>query len=238
MKKVLLIDSGSGGVNILKECVKEVPHCDYLLFCDDKNLPYGNKTKKQLAEITLKNLHNIFVFFKFDIVVLACNTLTSTCLEDCRKAFPNVVFVGTVPAIKPALTFFQPKDILVLATKATIKHNKTINKTQGLILKSMPFLASKIDENLDNLIAVKQQLETELSGLKAKGVVLGCTHYSAVKDSIREILGENIVFFDSANGVARRLKSFVEERDINFQVQIMVSGKQDFVSKLWWFYHI
>ena len=45
MKNVLLIDSGTGGVNVLKECFKVVPKCNYLLFCDTKNLPYGTKSK-------------------------------------------------------------------------------------------------------------------------------------------------------------------------------------------------
>ena len=71
MEKVLLIDSGSGGINILKECVKVAPYCDYLLYCDNKNLPYGNKTKEQLLQITFKNLENIYKFFKFKIVIFA-----------------------------------------------------------------------------------------------------------------------------------------------------------------------
>ena len=70
MKKVLLIDSGSGGVNILKECVKVCPYADYLLFCDTKNLPYGSKSKEELIEITFKNLDEIHKFFPYEIVIL------------------------------------------------------------------------------------------------------------------------------------------------------------------------
>lgn len=234
MKNVLLIDSGSGGLNILKECVKVVPCCNYLLFCDDKNLPYGNKSKKDLQDITLKNLEMIYHFFKFDIVILACNTLTSTCLDLCREKFPNIVFIGTVPAIKPALKIFEPKDILVLATDVTIKYNKSINKADGLVLKSMPELASSIDDCLDDLSPIKLYLVKELADFTPKAIVLGCTHYNAVKPFIFEIFGADVQIFDSANGVARRLKSFVEESGINYQVQIMVSQNETFKSKLWW----
>lgn len=237
MKNVLLIDSGSGGINILKECIKIVPSCNYLMFCDNKNLPYGNKSKEELQKITLKNLNEIYSFFKFDIVILACNTLTCTCLELCRKRFPDKTFIGTVPAIKPALKDYESKDILVLATEVTIKHNVLINKTPNLILKSMPTLASDIDNNLDELMLLKESLKSQLQGLKPKAVVLGCTHYIAVKDLINEVFENKVEFFDSANGVARRLKSFVSDEEIAYQLQFMVTSSQEFLPRFWFYYN-
>lgn len=237
MKNVLLIDSGSGGINILKECIKIVPSCNYLMFCDNKNLPYGNKSKEELQKITLKNLNEIYSFFKFDIVILACNTLTCTCLELCRKSFPDKTFIGTVPAIKPALKDYESKDILVLATEVTIKHNVLINKTPNLILKSMPTLASDIDNNLDELMLLKESLKSQLQGLKPKAVVLGCTHYIAVKDLINEVFENKVEFFDSANGVARRLKSFVSDEEIAYQLQFMVTSSQEFLPRFWFYYN-
>lgn len=239
MKNVLLIDSGSGGLNILKECVKVVPYCNFLFFCDNKNLPYGNKTKDKLEKITIENLKMIYDFFKFDIVILACNTLTCTCIEKCRQTFPDKIFVGTVPAIKPALNEFEEKDIFVLATKATIEHNVLLGKTKCVKRRSMSTLAEDIDKNLDNLGILKEKLKTELACEKCKALVLGCTHYIALKNIFLEIFGEDIKIFDGANGVARRLKSFVEtyEKENGFQVQIMVSGDENFVPKLWWYFN-
>lgn len=219
MKNVLLIDSGSGGVNILKECVRVVPQCNFLLFCDDANLPYGAKSRAQLQQITLQNLRNIRSFFDFDVVVLACNTLSCTALDAARAHFEDVPFVGTVPAIKPALQKFEPQEILVLATRATLRHNKLVKKYPNLMKKSLPKLAELIDNNLDNLWAVRPYLCAQLrpffqEGRTPKAVVLGCTHYQAVKDILQEIFvqntGKKVEFFDSANGVARRLKHFVQ----------------------------
>ena len=243
MKNVLLIDRGSGGINILKECVKIVPYCNYLMFCDNKNLPYGNKRKKDLQNITLQNLFEINKFFKFDIVILACNTLTCTCLDLCREVFPDVIFIGTVPAIKPALAKFEANEILVLATEVTIKHNKLIRKTPNLMLQSMPTLASDIDAHLDELEVLKDVLKEEFGEFKeqydgAKAVVLGCTHYVAVKEILREIFGDNTEFFDSANGVARRLKSFVEGDEESYQLQFMVTENEELLSKFWWWYNL
>ncbi len=235
MKNVLLLDSGSGGVNVLKECVKVCPHANFLLFCDDKNLPYGDKTKEKLEKITLDNLHMIWQFFKFDIVVLACNTLTSTCIEACREEFAGVVFIGTEPAVKCALKEFKPQEVLVLATPATIKHNKVIGECEGLQLVAMPTLASDIDKNLDDVSVLKESLKIELAGISCKAVVLGCTHYLAVANILQEIFPK-AKFFDSANGVARRLKFFIDGDKQNFQVQIMTSRGDDLLGRLVYFY--
>ena len=248
MKKVLLIDSGSGGVNVLKECLKECPCCDFLLFCDNANLPYGNKDKEQLIGISLKNLRTMYQFFKFEIVIFACNTLTAVCLKECEKSFSEVEFIGTVPPIKTAMERFERDEILVLATLNTQKNNRDL-KSCGCEVLSVDNLASVIDENLDKLEVVQPLLEKVLSRFrgKVKAVVLGCTHYAAVKDLIVQILGE-IVFFDGATSVAEKLKEVVlknqkdglktNENGVvlpNYQLQIMTSGSNEMRNKfLWW----
>ncbi len=235
MKKVLMIDSGTGGVNILKECVKVCPHCDFLLFCDNKNLPYGDKSKQELVDITLKNLEDIRKFFFFDVVVLACNTLTSTCIKECRERFKDVKFIGTEPAVKPAAKMFAEKDILVLATKATIENNQLLRNGNYQLLE-MKDLASQIDENIDNLMCLKPILENSLHGVSAKAVVLGCTHYVSVKGILSSIFPSETVFFDSQNGVARRLKEVVGDDFPAFKVQIMTSKEGEMLQKLLWKY--
>ena len=70
MKNVLLMDSGSGGINILKECVHVCPYCNYLLFCDALNLPYGNKSKEELIDITKKILTESIPFLSLKLLFL------------------------------------------------------------------------------------------------------------------------------------------------------------------------
>ena len=235
MKNVLLIDSGSGGVNILKECVKVCPYCNYLLYCDHENMPYGEKSKAELIEITEKNMQKIHSFFKFDIVIFACNTLTATVIDEMRKKYKNITFIGTVPAIKPALNEFEEKDILLIATKTTIKNNKLIGKYRDseIRFKALNKLAPLIDEHLDESEKIIPYLKKYLQG-DFKALVLGCTHYKAVEKIIKEIK-PNVKIFDSANGVARRLLSFIQDRTVNFQVQIYCENSE-LRAKFWWYF--
>ncbi len=236
MKNVLLIDSGSGGVNILKECVKVCPYSNYLLYCDHENLPYGEKSKAELIEITESNLQKIHSFFKFDIVIFACNTLTATVIDEMREKYKNITFIGTVPAIKPALNEFEEKDILLIATKTTIKNNKLIGKYRNseIKFKALSRLAPLIDEHLDELDLIYPYLKRQLSG-DFKALVLGCTHYKAVEKTIKEIK-PNVKIFDSANGVARRLLSFIQDRTFGYQVQIYCENSE-LRAKFWWYYN-
>ena len=233
MKNVLLIDSGSGGINILKECVKVCPYCNYLLFCDSANLPYGSKTKEELIAITTKNFDKIYSFFKFEIVILACNTLTATVIDEMREKYKNVVFIGTVPAIKPALNDFLEEDILVLATEATVKNNKLIKKHKKVRSLALNDLAPLIDDNLDNLDVLEPYLKENIEG-DFKAIVLGCTHYVAISQILVRIY-PNVKLFDSANGVARRLKSFIDDEKQEFQVQIFCD-KTENLGKFWFYY--
>ena len=235
MKKVLLIDSGTGGANILLSCVKEVPYCDYLLFCDNKNLPYGNRSKEELIEITLNNLHRIKIFFDFDIVIFACNTLTATAIEKCREIFADKIFIGTEPAILPALRKFKQEDVCVLATKTTIKNNKLCQKYKNIKYRSIDSLALLIDDNIDDLTVLNSYLINEFSSIKENAIVFGCTHYTSVQPILEPLL-PNKVFFSSEEGVAKRLKAVVGEKSgENYKIQVITSQEGEFRNKILWY---
>lgn len=233
MKNVLILDSGSGGLNILLECVKQVPRCNYLLFCDDKNLPYGDKTKQELVSLTERNLKNIKRFFDFEIVVVGCNTLTCACVDECRKMWKDVIFIGTEPPLKPALEKYLPNEILVLATKFTSKNNHLLLENSNVKTLAMIKLAGLIDENLDDLTKVENYLSDCLKNYSPKALVLGCTHYGLICDEFKKLF-KDVEIFDSKFGVAKRLKHFVGDVDENFQVQIMTSKSDEFRAKLLW----
>ena len=217
MKKVLVIDSGSGGLNILASCIKAGVGGNFLYYSDQKNLPYGNKSRRELIKILSKILEDVAQFFHFEVVLLACNTLTTSTIEHMRKRYPNILFVGTVPATKPAYEMFDKEDVLIMATKRTLDNLDL----DGLTIPNLPTL---IDENLLSLDNLKTYLFSHLSPyVNKKAVVLGCTHYIAVKNIIQEIL-PNSKIVDSGEGVAKRMMIVCGEG--NYKVQF-ISSKGD-----------
>lgn len=226
MKKVLVLDSGSGGINVLHECIKVCPCFDYLFFADNKNLPYGEKSKDELIEITRNNLNFIKSFFNFEIVIFACNTITATTISKMREEFCDVIFIGTEPAINLALKKYKPNEILLIATESTIKNNKLVKKNFNTkmhfkVIKNLPNL---IDENLFSTYVLQDYLTDELKEFSdCKSVILGCTHFHAIENEIKNAL-KNIEIFSSAKGVAKRLLNFCNDTNKNFNLQFMVSG--------------
>ena len=208
--KIGAFDSGKGGTTVLAAVKKELPDEEYYFIADSKNCPYGNKTKEELLEITsdiVKELEE----WGARIVIIACNTATTNCIDDLRARFPRLKFVGTEPAIKLAVES-GAKKILVLATPGTVKAERTISLLeqnqkagQEIDLLACPGLAEAIehDENVDKV------LDGLLNGVDEYDcVVLGCTHYPLIKDKIQRYF-PNASLIDGNDGVAKKVKELL-----------------------------
>ncbi len=226
MKKILFIDSGSGGVNVLAHCTKNKVGGEYLYFGDTLFSPYGNKSKEDLIKRVVEILELTKNFFDYEIVVFACNTLTTSAIDFVRKRYPKIVFIGTVPATKPAFEKYKKEDVLFMATERTIENLQI----EGETVKNLPKL---IDENLLSSERLEDYLVQSLSRHKnKKAVVLGCTHYLAVKDIIQKILPQ-IEIFDSNDGVMKRLKNFAGEGDNVVQFMTSKIGDEGIISRFY-----
>lgn len=200
------IDSGIGGLFVLNECLKVCPNNEFIYLADNKNIPFGNKTKQQLKVIAEKNCR-LLVEKGCDIIVFACNTLTAAAISHCRKVFPQFFFIGIEPAILPAIK--NGGKTLVLLTNATFKFSKLINanlKNNNLVFKPQSILANDIEKN-----KVKN-LACYFAKDNFKNVVLGCTHYNFIRNEISSFLG-NVNFFEASTGVASRLKNFAKNNE-------------------------
>lgn len=191
-RKIGVFDSGIGGITVLKEIIKILPNEDYLYYCDSKNNPYGEKSDIELLEIT-NNIVNFFIKKDVKIIVVACNTATTRCIKTLRKMYPNILFVGTEPAIKLACSN-NYKNILVMATPSTMtskRTNELINlykkDNQNIMLLACEGLANKIETNDKNSMNIL--LDKLLFNYKNKNIdciVLGCTHYPYIKKDIKK----------------------------------------------------
>jgi glutamate racemase len=213
--KIGVFDSGIGGLTVLKELKRILPKESYIYYADSKNNPFGEKSDNELIAI-VSNIVEFLIENKVKIIVIACNTATTRCLKKLKIMYPNMIFIGTVPAIKVACDK-NCSNTLVMATPATIKSERThelikenIKKGQKITLLPCKGLAntieSKNEKNIDKLL-IKY-----LSKYKEKNIdsiVLGCTHYSLVKKNIKKIMPK-AKLFDGNKGVANETKHQLE----------------------------
>ena len=217
--KIGLFDSGLGGLSILKELLNLLPNENYLFYEDSINNPYGEKSEEELMNIT-SNITDYLLKNDCKIIVIACNTATTSCMTKLREKYKDVIFVGTVPAIKVACDH-NSKNTLVLATPSTISSERThelVEKNQkegqSIILLPCSGLADAIEQkNSDKILNILKDILTPFEYANIDTVVLGCTHYPIIKETIQKYFKDaNIV--DGNKGVANRVKDLLKSKKL------------------------
>lgn len=210
--KIGIFDSGKGGLSVFEEIKKILPNEEYRYIADSKNCPYGEKSDEELMKIVRGNVDEL-KDWGAEVIVIACNTATTRCIDKLRQEYPELKFVGTEPAIKLAADS-GAKNILVMATPGTIGAEQTLrlveeNKRDGqkIRLLSCPGLADAIEFNDE----IDKKLDELLLGVgNYDCVVLGCTHYPLIKDKIGKYFPDAKIV-DGNRGVARRVKEIIAE---------------------------
>jgi glutamate racemase len=216
-----IFDSGVGGLSILLEIQKLLPHETFIFVADQSFVPYGEKTKEELVARVTK----IVDFFKtknVKAVVVACNTATVYTIGEIRAKF-DMPIIGTVPVVKTLANVSKTGKAAVLSTPATAKSAYL----SELVSKFAPDMEIfKIGgSNLEALVEqgeldspeISAVLKKELPPLVEKGVdaiALGCTHYPFLRKQIETIVGPHVTVVDSGGAVARRLSQVLTLNDI------------------------
>ncbi len=218
MSKIGVFDSGLGGLSVLKELRKLLPNEDYIYYADSINVPYGEKSDEELLDLTSK-IVDYLLEKDCKLIVIACNTATTSCMKRLRELYPDTIFVGTVPAIKVAYDH-NYKNTIILSTPYTTKSKRVqelmrdyTRDDQELYLVSGENLASLIEDN--NSSEIDNVLNRILSPYKDKAdsIVLGCTHYSLIKEEIEKVL-PNVVQLDGCRGISEEVKRQLESHNL------------------------
>lgn len=231
-KNIVFIDSGIGGLYILKECIKLIPNYNFVYVADTENFPYGSKSRKELIKIADNLVSELDEKFDPEIFVLACNTLTVNAIQFLRNKY-NKKFVGIEPALKTAKIYGG--DTIIFATRSTLKHYSKLNKKcikqikKEYKQKKLRFsnndkffkvfvadLPLKIEQSCNDLKVLMAVLTNTFDKPEFKNVsnlVLGCTHFIAIKKLLQQILGEDVQIFDGAKPVAKRIFSLIESKN-------------------------
>ncbi len=211
---VLVIDSGSGGEIVYSKIKKVFQNENFLLFIDKKYCPYGNKSYESLKKHTTSILEYFFYHFKIKAVVVACNTLSSMFKNYIINKFKNTKFFFFEPLLNKRIL---SSPTLVIATTNTIKYSKIIKKymeNKNCFIIGFPFLAKMIDDNSKEIQPYLEENLSKFYDKKIQNIVLGCTHYEAIKSNLEKIF-KNVHFYDMTNIIIRKLAIVLKNSDKN-----------------------
>lgn len=212
---VAFLDSGTGGIPYMLDLKKKCPSLKTLYLGDTANFPYGEKSREEITACALDVVGKIIHRWNPKTIVIACNTISVTALEELRKTFSGTPFVGTVPAIRLACRITKNKKIGLLATNGTVNHPYTQKLMEDyasdceVFCRGDPDLVAFIEHNyfkvnLDKrLVAVKPAVDYFAS----KGcdtIILGCTHFTHIAKEMSLAAGPNVNVIDSRDGVSNQ----------------------------------
>lgn len=227
---IAVLDSGVGGLSILKELHQQLPHDNFVFYADQAHVPYGQKTLAQVQQY-VEDITRFFLSGKFfnlpsvKLIVIACNTASAAALHAVRKTFPYIQFVGMEPAIKPASQHTQTGHIGVIATAATFQgelyaslldryaqdvmvHKRACPEFVTLVERGEPY---DEDDHLDVREALRPLVAANIDQL-----VLGCTHFPFLKSVIAkelDVLGGRVELIDPSPAVARQAMRVLQQAD-------------------------
>lgn len=220
---IAFLDSGTGGIPYMLYLKQKAPSVKCVYLGDTANFPYGEKSPEQIIKCSTKAVELLINKFSPKIIVVACNTISVTALDSFRKTFPNIPFVGTVPAIKLASSLSKKRRIGLLATRQSVNHPYT----QQLIadFSSDCYVAKRGDPELINFIEknlftatqdeITNAIMPAINFFKAEDVdtiILGCTHFLHISEQIAKLAGLEITVVDSREGVAKQALRVLNEK--------------------------
>ena len=244
-RPILVFDSGIGGLSVLAEIRKSLPHSDYCYLFDNARLPYGELEEQVLISGCVKLVCELVARTNAALVVVACNT-ASTVVLPALRAHLTIPVVGVVPAIKPAALMSKSKRIGLLATPGTVKRHYThelisqfadnchveLFGCSELVMMAEQKVATGVID-----ISRLAELLVPIVTANLDVLVLGCTHFPMIKAELQQVLGGGVTLLDSGAAIAKRVvtlltqqNQIVEEHRVSDEV-VGLSVMQAFYTK-------
>ena len=222
MAHALIFDSGVGGLSVAGEIRRLLPDLQQTYVADDEFRPYGEKSDEQLAQRLPGLLWTLCYAVKPDVAVIACNTASTSALSEIRAAL-SIPVIGVVPAIKPAAQQSRAGRFAVLGTPGTVRRKyvdqlvKDFAPSHDVVLHGSTRLVSIAERKLAGHPVELPVVKEEIAPIFLKGqvdvIVLACTHFPLLKEELTLAVGDDVVFIDSGQAIARRVKSVLRDID-------------------------
>lgn len=216
------MDSGLGGLSVLKEELRLLPYEDFIYYGDSANAPYGEKSTEEIKRLTFSVTERLTEQGIKGLVV-ACNTATAAAVRELRRIYPQMPIVGIEPAVKPAYELSRGGRIIVMATPMAIRQEKfrqliaRYEKLADIVTVPCGGLMEFVEKGeLDGAVLdgyFREHLSPYITH-NTETVVLGCTHYPFLRPHLREFLAGwdvDIRIIDGSRGTAAEMRRRLEE---------------------------
>ncbi len=217
-----VFDSGIGGLTVAKELIRSLPSENIIYLGDTARVPYGTKSGRTVIIYSHRNTE-FLVSKGIKLLVVACNTASSVSIPSLRDEF-EIPVIGVIdPGARKAVSVCSTGKIGVIGTPSTISSSAymkaihALNSDIEVFAKACPLFVPLADEGWVEGDLVEQIVEQYLSEIKQSGIdtlVLGCTHYPLLKQTIQKVMGNEITLVDSAEETTSEIKKILTKEEL------------------------
>lgn len=214
-------DSGVGGLSVMKDAINLMPNESFIYFGDSQNAPYGIKELREVRKLTL-DAADFLLSNDVKAIVVACNTATSAAIDVLRDKYKDTIIIGIEPALKPAVKLNRKGNIIIMATPMTLREKK-FNSLMDRYKNDhniVPLPCAGLVEFIEQGILKGNELEKYLEDKfkpylneEIATIVLGCTHYPFIKETLSKVVGKNVPIIDGGIGTSQELKRKLKEKN-------------------------
>jgi glutamate racemase len=201
-----IFDSGIGGLTVVRQIRRVLPHEDLVYLGDTARVPYGTKSPATVVRFAIEDTQ-FLVDQPVKAVVVACNTASAWALPTLERRFNLPIFGVILPGVRAALAATRTRRLGVIATPATIRsqaYTRALlarDDSLELVVRDCPLLVPLVEEGWTTGPVTTAVLREYLAPMLARGIdtlVLGCTHYPLLKQAIAEVTAGQVALVDSA----------------------------------------
>jgi len=212
--KIGVFDSGAGGIHVAEAIQKALPEHQVLYMEDREHVPYGTRPIEEIHRF-VKPILQALVDEGCQVIVVACNTVTTNLISRLRKEF-DIPLVGMEPAVKPAAAATKTGIIAVCATPRTLSSARysQLKKEYATGIRVLEPDCSDWALMIENNSIEREKVAENIENMIKKGadqIVLGCTHYHWIEELIKEIADGRAVVIQPEEPVIRQLKTVLAQ---------------------------
>ena len=223
-RPVLFLDSGIGGIPYCMDFLSRNPREEVCYIADRGHFPYGQRSREDLTEILSSLTEQLLKSVNPKIIVIACNTATICALEHLRRRFAQIPFVGTVPAVKPAVMTSHSGKVGILGSERTVNdpYSQKLAESFGFNGDIIGIAAAELIEFVEQRFDKADKKEKTdivrkyIDIFHEQGVdtiVLGCTHFLFLQEEFRAEAQPEIAVLDSIDGITKRIEYLLDENE-------------------------
>lgn len=217
---IAILDSGVGGLTVVKEVMRQLPREKIIYFGDTARTPYGPRTPEEVRQFT-REIVDYLIQYQPKMIVIACNTATAVSLTDIRSrvAIPVVGVIN--PGARAAIGRTKTGCVGVIGTEGTIKSGayedalRELSPHVQVVSEACPQFVPLVERGNFRSAETYEVVRNSIEHMRSYPIdclILGCTHYPFLSDTISEVMGQNVNLISSAEETAREVSTILQDK--------------------------